>query len=333
MRKGKLKNVVIDPEKNDEEKLKRMITALGIPDRTYRDHVFRMLLNEKERALEVYNAMNNSHYDNPDELEYTTLENAVYIGMKNDVSFLVDKSLALYEHQSTINPNMPLRDLLYVACIYSGRLDHSRFYGETKMDLPMPQFVVFYNGKRKIPEHYVMKLSDSFKGNKGSCEPALELKVEVYDINHGKNKSLMEKSSTLREYAIFVDTVRRYADLYGFGEEAMTMAINECIENNVLKDFLIKNKQDVLFSCLFEYDAEKHMDVVANEEYAKGLEDGKAKGLEEGEARGRAEGQAKLNMYVLLSDKLIKENRFDDLKHANEDETYRNKLYKEFGIN
>ena len=161
----------------------------------------------------------------------------------------------------------------------------------------------------------------------------LELRVEVYDINHGKNKSLMEKSSTLREYAIFVDTVRRYADLYGFGEEAMTMAINECIENNVLKDFLIKNKQDVLFSCLFEYDAEKHMDVVANEEYAKGLEDGKAKGLEEGEARGRAEGQAKLNMYVLLSDRLIKENRFDDLKHANEDETYRNKLYKEFGIN
>ena len=263
-----------------------MITALGIPDRTYRDHVFRMLLNEKERALEVYNAINDSNYNNPDELEYTTLENAVYIGMKNDVSFILDKSLALYEHQSTINPNMPLRDLLYVACIYSGRLDHSRFYGETKIDLPMPQFVVFYNGKKK---------------------------------------SLMEKSSTLKEYAIFVDTVRRYTDLYGFREEAVTMAINECIENNVLKDFLIKNKQDVLFSCLFEYDAEKHMDVVAHEEYEKGLE--------EGEAKGKAEGQAKLNMYVLLSDKLIKANRFEDLKHANEDETYRDMLYKEFGIN
>ena len=115
------------------------------------------------------------------------------------------------------------------------------------------------------------------------------------------------------------------------------MAINECIENNVLKDFLIKNKQDVLFSCLFEYDAEKHMDVVAHEEYEKGLEEGEAKGraegLEEGEAKGKAEGQAKLNMYVLLSDKLIRENRFDDLKHANEDETYRDLLCKEFGIN
>ena len=243
---------------------------------------------------------------------------------------------------------MPLRDLLYVACIYSGRLDHSRFYGETKIDLPMPQFVVFYNGKKKIPEHYVMKLSDSFKGNKGNKgnnEPALELRVEVFDINKGKNDSLMEKCSTIREYSMFVDTVRRYTDLYGFREEAVTMAINECIENNVLKDFLIKNKQDVLFSCLFEYDAEKHMDVVAHEEYAKGLEDGKARGLEEGEARGlakglekgeaigKAEGQAKLNMYVLLSDKLIRENRFDDLKHANEDETYRDLLCKEFGIN
>ena len=73
MKKEKFENVVIDSEEeNDAEKLKRMITALGIPDRTYRDHVFRMLLNEKERALEVYNAINDSNYDNPDELDYAT---------------------------------------------------------------------------------------------------------------------------------------------------------------------------------------------------------------------------------------------------------------------
>ncbi len=90
-------------------------TQLPQPIRNYRDTIFRMLFREKTELLSLFNAVHGTKYENPEELEITTLENAVYMSMKNDISCVLDMQLVLYEHQSTVNPNMPLRDLFYVS--------------------------------------------------------------------------------------------------------------------------------------------------------------------------------------------------------------------------
>ena len=296
-------------EKDLTAYVKQMLQVLGRPDRLYKDQVFRMLLKNRVVALEVYNAINDSHYKDPEELQITTLENAVYLGMKNDVSFLIDSRLVLYEHQSTYNPNMPLRDLLYVACLFSALICEKNIYGSKLIHLPSPQFVVFYNGIEELPERSVMRLSDAYECVEDKEDIALELKVEIININYGKNQSLMEKSPTLAQYAIFVDTVRKYERHYE-RTEALELAIDECIREGILEDFLRKNRAEVLMLCLFEYDQEKHM----KDTYEEGVEDGERR-------------------MACLSEKLAEQNRIDDLVRATKDAEYREKLYLEMQIN
>ena len=130
------------------------------PAREYKDRLFRMVFKEKDQFLELYNALNGTAYDNPGDLTVTTLENAIYMGMRNDVSYLLYDRLALYEHQASINPNMPLRNLFYVSDIYSGLTKDSNLYGSKLVRLPEPQFVVFYNGADELPERSILRLSD-----------------------------------------------------------------------------------------------------------------------------------------------------------------------------
>ena len=132
------------------------------PAREYKDRLFRMVFKEKDQFLELYNALNGTAYDNPDDLTVTTLENAIYMGMRNDVSYLLYDRLALYEHQASINPNMPLRNLFYVSDIYSGLTKDTNLYGSKLIRLPEPQFVVFYNGADELPERSILRLSDAF---------------------------------------------------------------------------------------------------------------------------------------------------------------------------
>ena len=87
-------------------------------NRQYKDRLFKRIFRDKKDLLELYNAMNDTNYSNPEEIEVNTLEGVVYMGMKNDVSFLFTEVLNLYEHQSTFNPNLPLRGLLYFAKLY-----------------------------------------------------------------------------------------------------------------------------------------------------------------------------------------------------------------------
>ena len=131
----------------EEEKAKKgQRNWLPTANREYKSRIFTMLYSEPERALELYNAVNNTNYDNPELLEINTLENAIYMGMKNDVSFVLDARMSLYEHQSTVNPNLPLRFLFYVADVYSGMLIGGNQYSRTKMKIPEPRFLIFYNG-------------------------------------------------------------------------------------------------------------------------------------------------------------------------------------------
>ena len=175
-------------------------------NRNYKDTVFRMLFSDKKNLLSLYNAVNSRDYTNPDDLEIVTLENAIYMGMKNDLAFIIDTNLYLYEHQSTYNPNMPLRDLFYISSEYQKMLDQKSLYSSSLQKIPTPNFIEFYNGTDTLSDYSEHKLSSAFENLSG--EPKLELIVTVLNINEGHNALLMEHCRTLKEYSQYVTKVR-----------------------------------------------------------------------------------------------------------------------------
>lgn len=245
--------------------------------RNYKDTVFRMLYRDKKELLDLYNAVNDTQYTNPDDLEVTTLENAIYMSMKNDISCVVDLRLNLYEHQSTVNPNMPLRDLLYVAKHYEKMIQERKadLYAKKQIRIPAPRFIVFYNGVEKQPERKIMRLSEAFF--EATDEINLELVVLQLNINAGYNKELMEKCRTLRDYMQYVEKVRRYSKKHDFAS-AVELAVEECIKEGILEEFLRMNRAEVIQMSIFEYDEELHMETVREE----GREEGRKEGREEG---------------------------------------------------
>ena len=166
-------------------------------NRKYKDTVFRMLFKEKERLLELFNAVNNTDVRDVEEIEITTLENAIYMSTKNDISCVVDMRLSLFEHQSTVNPNMPLRDLDYVSKCFSKYTMNKDIYSGKPIVLPTPKFVVFYNGTEKQPDVRELKLSDLYAHSEKS--PALELVVTQYNINAKENADILSQCRTLLE--------------------------------------------------------------------------------------------------------------------------------------
>ena len=256
-------------------------------NRKHKDTVFRMLYSDKRTILELYNALNGTDYQNPDDLTVTTLENAVYMAMKNDVSFLLDERMTLYEHQATWNPNMPLRDLLYIARLMEKSVNKRSLYQSEPIKIPAPHFVVFYNGKEKKPEDITIKLSDAFIQKEEEPEPELELKVRFLNINQGCNPELMERCRTLREYSEFVARIRRYAVGETAIGEAVDRAVTECIEEGILADFLRGQRAEVIAMSIFEYNEEEEM---------RKLREGER---EIWEKRGKSEGKAESVLEVL----------------------------------
>lgn len=240
--------------------------------REYKDTVFKMLYRDKRELLKLYNALNHTNYDNFEELEVCTLENAIFMNVKNDVSFLVNSVLNLYEQQSTVNPNMPLRDLIYVARQFEKYIRDKTIYSSKQVQLPVPRFVVFYNGTNEQPEKKVMKLSEAFK--KEVADPDLELKVTLININPGHSKELLDRCQTLKEYSVYVDRVRRHAKVMPI-EAAVRHAVDECIQEGVLADFLKAQKAEVIAMSIFEYNEEIELKKIREDEYSIGLEDGK----------------------------------------------------------
>ena len=114
----------------------------------YKDRLFRLIFHDKKELLELYNAINESHYTNPEDLEITTIEDVVYMGMRNDLSFIIGDEMSLYEHQSTFSPNLPLRGLFYFASVYRAYIEpvKKKLYLDSALQVPFPQYIVFYNG-------------------------------------------------------------------------------------------------------------------------------------------------------------------------------------------
>ncbi len=251
--------------------------------RNYRDTVFRMLFKEKKQLLELYNAINDTQYTDEDALEVTTLENAIYMTMKNDVSCMLDMRLQLYEHQSTVNPNLPLRDLMYVTAQYEKYVIGKDLYSSRRIQLPTPKFIVFYNGQKQQPEREEFRLSDSFEHKEE--QPSLELVVIQININEGYNEALMQKCPTLFQYMYYVNTIRKNLEQQMSIEEAVALAVEECIREDVLKEFLLNNKAGVLKMSIYEYDEELHKKTLYEDGYDTGYGSGYGSGEQAGEVK------------------------------------------------
>lgn len=241
-------------------------------NRIYKDRLYKMIFNDKSELLKLYNAINGTHYDDPAMLTITTLDNAIYMTMENDLSFIIDMRLALYEQQSTVNPNLPLRFLMYITDIYSAYTKDMNIYGSKKVQIPLPSFVIFYNGVKSQPDRTEFLLSELFHPT--TDQPALELKAVMLNINKGHNQELMNACHTLRDYSEYVARIRTYSAEMPL-TDAVEKAITECIHENILRDFLLKNRAEAKAMSIYEYDEEKTMRMFRKECYEDGERNGK----------------------------------------------------------
>ncbi|MBO4701814.1 MAG: hypothetical protein J6X97_10210 [Lachnospiraceae bacterium] len=246
-------------------------------NREYRSDLFSMLLNEKEYALDVYNAVNNSEYDNPDDIEIITLEHGVSLSIRNDASFVLDMSANYYEHQSTYNPNMPLRNLIYFVEDIRRKVEKEdrNLFGKAKIKIPTPHFVVFYNGEEKRPEVEIQKLSTSFC--KETDEPELEVICKVYNITPGNNRELLKKTEVLRSYAYIVENVKDKIKTMSL-KDAIHTTIDECISKGILSDFLSKNRRKVEKVMNLDFTFERQIELTRKEERELGRTEGREEG-------------------------------------------------------
>ena len=236
-------------------------------NKNYKDRLFRRIFKEKENILALYNAMNHSNYTDLDQLEILDNENdVIYLNYKGDVSFIIDPCLFLYEHQSSYNPNMGVRGLIYFAQMYNSYMEKHNLnrFGSKLLRLPVPKFVVFYNGTTWQEEEIEIRLSDCF--DKAAGEPCVEVVAKMININYGKNKELMEHCKPLRDYAIFVNTVRCYIQTMEL-RLAVTKAIDDCIKQDCLKEFLVKYRSEVLELMMDSYSLENYQKIVEYEKH------------------------------------------------------------------
>lgn len=276
-------------------------------NRKYKDTMFRMIFKDKKELLSLYNAVNGSHHENEEDLQIVTLENAIYMNMKNDLAFLIDFHLYLYEHQSTYNPNIPLRNLFYVAREYQKLIDMRSLYSSSVIRIPAPKFIVFYNGAKNLPETMFLQLSDSYYTN--DPDPQLELKVTMININSGNNQQILDQCPKLREYMLYIEHIRRYLSLPDMSlETAVEYAVTECIKNNILADFLRQNRSEAISMCIFEF-GEREQLLMKKEDINFGAEIG-----------------------VKLVDTLLKNGRSEDIPKVIEDPEYREELIREFNL-
>ncbi len=239
----------------------------------YKDRLFCLLFGDeryKGNILSLYNALCNANHKNVDEMQIYTIDDAIYIKMKNDVSILLDSYLSLWEQQSTVNPNMPVRGLMYYGKMYSRYITENKLnlYGKKLIRIPTPRYTVFYNGAEDYPSVKDLKLSDAFIKPNPTGE--FEWTAHLINLNDGKNDQLLDKCQTLKEYMILINTIRKNSKEMEF-EKAVNTAVDSCIKNNVLREFLMKHKSEVLDVCITEYNEKAFVDGILEEGELKRL--------------------------------------------------------------
>lgn len=279
----------------------------AITKRNHKDTVFLDLFSDKRNALSLFNALNGTDYKDTDSLEIVTLSDIIYMHGKNDVSVLFQNQLALWEHQSTLNYNMPLRGLIYFAHNIDGILKSKgiQLYGKKIVKIPAPDYYVFYNGQETAPDRQDLKLSDAFLVPR----PGYEWTAHMLNIQASGNQDLLERCPALKGYVMLVQYIREYQAAGNSLPEAMDKAIDRCIREGLLKEYLLKMKSEVKLMLLTEFDEELFEKTIREE--------------------SREEGEDRLNRLYL---KLVSEKRANDLEKAMQDKEFRNTLYKRYGL-
>ena len=278
-------------------------------NRRYKDSVFVDFFSEDKTAktnfLSLYNALHGTSYQSTAILKNIRLKQVLYMSFANDVSYLVDnKLIVLAEHQSTVNPNMPIRCLEYIARLYEQFYKSKEKYSRKQLAIPTPEFYVFYNGKEAYSDNSVLKLSDAF--TQKHDEYALELSVKVININYDKGSPILKISKPLEQYSRFVDTVRRHVAIDR--EHGFEKAIKECIQHDILREYLKRKSKEVLNMLIGEYDYDTDIAVQREESFEIGLAEGEARGkslgLVEGSRQAKLETAAAFKRFGFDIDKI-----------------------------
>ena len=264
-------------------------------NREYKDRLFKFIFgnpDKKEWTLSLYNAMNGSNYTDPNDISLNTIEDAVYMGMKNDVSFLISDTFNLYEHQSSFNPNMPMRFLIYAGMLYDKYTESSEDYHKYRskqQKAPTPKCVCFYNGTKETGDRVILSLSDSFHSG---VTADIEVRVTMVNINFGHNAELLDSCKPLGDYSFFVDRVRANKVTLGSLEKSIDAAITMLPDSSLIKPFLMANRAEVKSMFITEYDEERA--------FAQQRAEAIAEGREEGRVEGRVEGRAEGGLLMLV---------------------------------
>ena len=260
-------------------------------NREYKSDLFSMLMEVPKYALEVYNVLNDSHYTDPSQILIMKLEKGVLLSIRNDASFLLDSYLNLYEHQSTYNPNMPLRFLIYFSNLMLELIKEKEYdlFGRKQIPIPTPKFIVFYNGIENRPDREEMRLSDAYEHQEERYE--LDLLCVAYNINPGYNEHIQKNSRVLSGYTTFVEKVRRYAETESTLKDAVRRAVDECIGEDILAEFFREHRREVVEMAALDFTFERREKLIRRDCLEEGLEMGLITGRQEGLIAGRQEGE------------------------------------------
>ena len=284
-------------------------------NRKNKDELFRFVFgrpDKKKWLLSLYNAINHSHHENPDDITITTIESVVYMSMKNDLSFLIDSTMSFYEHQSSFEPNLPMRMLLYAGMVYSKfvktKKNRISLYSGIPQGIPVPKLVCLYNGKKDIGERMVLRLTEVLPGWEKSD---IDASVLMLNINRGRNKEIMDACRPLSEYSNFIADVRQLYTETGDKDYAVETAILNLPGDSEVRTFLESNLAEVKMKCLTEYDAEREREI-EREQYREVY---------------LTEGADRMGSLMI---KLKELGRVDDAFKAAADPEYRERLFREF---
>ena len=289
-------------------------------DKKYKDSIFRELFSNPNDIRQLYNALGNTDYGDDVPIEIKTIQDTAYADIKNDLAFTIDnKFVVMVEHQSSINKNMPFRMLKYFERIMRGIFPQGYMYRESIVKFPTPEFYVLYNGPKEISNDTVWKLSDAFMAE--AKENSIELVVKVVNVRYNKDAELLDRCRVLKEYSIFIDRIDNYI-LEGCDKHsAIEKAVDECLAEDILKDFLTEHRAEVLDEMYGDISYEEFVEIRAQEQYEIGMNEGINKGISigrnEGISIGRNEGISigeKRGIEKVLRTLGISEEEYEKLK-------------------
>ena len=264
--------------------------------RNYKDSIFRKLFNNKAAIIDLYNALSGSDYPPDTYVKIVTLDNVIFGDRKNDLAFIIEnRFIILIEMQSTVNPNMPLRFLVYIAKEFEKLFFSQQIYSSTLVKIPTPEIYVFYDGAKDIPLESELKLSDAFIAK---CDKLyLDLNVRVINVNYEKGAELLEKCRLLSDYSQLVHIAKMNYQRTHDLDTAVSEAVTECMEKGILRNFLKENGGEIM-SFLYDMLTKEEMEEIREHDgyvrgHADGVQEGKKLGIEEGHASGIKEGLAR----------------------------------------